>query len=140
MELLAPAYISTLASQIGSLSAFLGGFAATFLATLLTIKREGHLLTVTITLAVVAAVAFIISVIASTVQIAIYHPNAPSFVSDFPRARIQMSMLLGFMVGTLALLGSLGCCGWLRSRQIGWITAAVGFFGAMMVIVLTVYN
>ena len=140
MEPLAPAYLSDVASQIGSLSAFLGGFAATFVATLLTIDRAGRLMAATIALAVISAVAFIIAVTASTMQVAIYHPDGPSFLADFPAARIRATMLAAFLTGTLALLAGLGCSGWIRTRLIGWITSGVSAFGAVMVVILTLLN
>jgi hypothetical protein len=140
VEPLAPAYLSDVAEQIGSLSAFLGGFAATFVATLLTLSRDDRLMVVTITLAVTSAVAFMIAVTASTMQVAIYHPEGPSFLSTFPAARIRSTMLIAFLVGTLALLGGLGCSGWLRSRLLGWLTTGVSAFGAAMVVQLTVLN
>jgi MFS superfamily sulfate permease-like transporter len=140
MEPIAPAYISDVSAQIGSLSAFLGGFAATFVATLLTMQRADRLMTATITLAVISAVAFIVAVTASTMQVAIYHPDGPPFLDDFPAARIRTTMLLAFLVGTLTLLAGLGCSGWIRSSQLGWITTFVSAFGAATVIVLTLLN
>jgi hypothetical protein len=49
-------------------------------------------------------------------------------------------MLFAFLTGALTLLSALGCSGWVRSRQIGWITTALSAFGAIMVIVLTLPN
>lgn len=43
MPELSPAYLSDLATQIGALSAFLGGFAATFLGTLLALGLKGRM-------------------------------------------------------------------------------------------------
>jgi hypothetical protein len=140
MDPIAPAYVSDVASQIGSLSAFLGGFAATFVATLLTINRDDRLMTASITLAVSSAVAFIIAVTASTMQVAIHHPEGPAFLNGFPDERIRKTMLCAFLAGSLALLAGLGCSGWIRSRQLGWITAAISTFGAAMIIMLTLLN
>jgi hypothetical protein len=140
VEQLAPAYVSDVSSQIGSLSAFLGGFAATFVGTLLTINRGDRLLTATIALAVTSAVSFIIAVTASTMQVAIHHPEGPSFLASFPDARIRVTMLFAFLTGALTLLGAMGCSGWIRSRQIGWITTSLSGFGAAMIVVLTLLN
>jgi hypothetical protein len=97
-------------------------------------------MTATIGLAVVAAVAFVIAVTASTMLVAIYHPDGPAFLSDFPAARIRTSMIASFLAGTLSLLGGLGCSGWIRSKEIGWVTAGVSALGALMVIILTLLN
>jgi hypothetical protein len=42
MEPLSPVYLSAIAAQTGGLSAFLGGFAATFLGTLLALNVKGR--------------------------------------------------------------------------------------------------
>jgi hypothetical protein len=138
MEPLAPAYLSALASQIGGLSAFLGGFAATFLATLLTLGHQGRLMTVTIGFAVTSAIAFILAVVAATTLIAILHPDAPRAIAGASAAMAQNFMTLGFGIGTMALLASLGCSGWTRSRQIGWITSIAAGVGALCILLLTV--
>src|SRR6188768_2941047 len=60
MQQLAPAYLTTLATQIGALSAFLGGFAATYLATFLTFGQRSRPASVAIGGAVTSAVGFIV--------------------------------------------------------------------------------
>jgi hypothetical protein len=139
MEHLAPAYISSLASQLASLSAFLGGFAATFLATLLTLGHQGRLMTITIGLAVTSAVSFIVTVVAATMLTAIFHPAAPALMAKTATSMPQTIMSLGFSLGSLSLLASLGCSGWSRSRAVGWITTTAGIVGAILIISMTVH-
>lgn len=138
MEQLSPVYIAALASQLAALSAFLGGFAATFLATLLTLGHQSRLMTVTIGLAVTSAVAFIVTVVAATMLIAIYHPAAPQFMTVLTTSQPRTIMSLGFTVGSLALLASLGCSGWTRSRAIGWTTTIAAAVGAALILSMTV--
>ncbi len=138
MEHLSPAYISALAAQLAGLSAFLGGFAATFLATLLTLGHQSRLMTVTIGFAVTSAVAFIVTVIAATKLTAILHPDAPRLMAAMSAATPQAIMTLGFGIGAFSLLAGLGCSGWTRSRGIGWVTTIAATIGAMLVIGMTV--
>jgi hypothetical protein len=138
MEHLSPAYILALASQLGGLSAFLGGFAATFLATLLTLGERGRLMTITTGLAVTSSVAFIVTVVAATMLTAIHHPEAPRMIAAAAAAQPRAIMALGFVVGTLSLLASLGCSGWTRSRGIGWITTIAAAIGALLIMAMTV--
>jgi hypothetical protein len=138
MEPLSPAYISALAAQLAALSAFLGGFAATFLATLLTLGHQGRLMTVTIGFAVVSSVSFIVTVVAATMVTAIFHPEAPRAMTTLAAFPPQAIMTLGFSVGSLSLLASLGCSGWTRSRSIGWITTIAAAVGAGFIITMTV--
>ena len=138
MQPLAPAYLSALASQLASLSAFLGGFAATFLATLLTLGHRSRLMTVTIGLAVTSAVAFVVTVVAATMLTAVSHPAAPPMLRAVKTGQPQALMSLGFSVGSLALLASLGCSGWTRSKSTGLITTTAAVVGATALISMTV--
>ncbi len=138
MEPLSPAYISALAAQLASLSAFLGGFAATFLATLLTLGHQGRLMTVTIGFAVTSSVSFIVTVVAATMLTAVFHPEAPRFMTAASASMPQTIMTLGFSLGALSLLASLGCSGWTRSRSVGWITTIAALVGAVFIIGMTV--
>ena len=138
MEQMSPAYIGALASQLASLSAFLGGFAATFLATLLTLGHQSRLMTITIGLAVTSAVAFIVTVVAATMLTAIYHPAAPAFMTAMATSWPRIIMSLGFTIGSMSLLASLGCSGWTRSRAIGWTTTVAATVGATLIVSMTV--
>lgn len=138
MEQLSPVYLSALASQLAALSAFLGGFAATFLATLLTLGNQSKLMTITIGFAVISSVSFIVTVVAATMLTALYHPAAPQFMATAAFAQPQATMGLGFMIGTLSLLSTLGCSGWTRSLGAGWITTTVALLGAAFIISMTV--
>ena len=118
MQELAPAYLSDLAAQIGYLSAFLGGFAATLLGVLLFADKRPAVTLVAIALATAAAAAFIVSVIASTQLIAALHPAAPANVASVgasPTARLLA--FVSFAAGVYALLGSIGVAGWIRRRR-----------------------
>lgn len=138
VEQLSPAYIAALASQLAALSAFLGGFAATFLATLLTFGQQGRLMTTTIGCAVVSSVSFIVTVVAATMLTAIYNPAAPDFMASTAASLPRTIMSLGFTIGSLSLLASLGCSGWTRSRAVGWITTVAALAGALIIIGMTV--
>lgn len=136
MVSLAPDYLSALAAQIGGLSAFLGGFAATFLALFLTLGKESRAASVAVVASALAATAFVLCVIATTSLTAALHPHAPrGAISMAETARIAMS--LTFLTGMVALLISIGASGWVRSRRIGWTTtcfAAVALVFAPMLL------
>lgn len=138
MQSLSPTYVSALATQIAGLSAFLGGFAATFLATMLTLGHRGRLMTVVIGLAVTSAVAFVVSVVAATMLSAVYHPNAPIALRAVSTVLPRTLMSVGFIGGTLALLASLGFSGWTRSRAVGWVTTTAALVGSAAIISLIV--
>jgi hypothetical protein len=130
MDQLAPAYLAAIATQIGSQSAFLGGFAATYLATFLALGHSSRAASWAIGSAAVAAVGFIIAVIASTMLVMVTHPLAPAgAMASAGSARLAMG--LSFLAALLALLISLGISGWTRSRRMGWVTSGVAAIGVV---------
>jgi hypothetical protein len=133
MNDLSPVYLAALASQIGSLSAFLGGFAATFLGTLLALSVRGRTASMSIGFAVTSSVAFIVSVVASTALVAILHPNAPQAAQAVSSSGARTILTLSFLFGLYSLLVSLGLSGWSRSRGTGLTTSVAAGFGVILV-------
>ena len=133
MEDLSPAYLTSLAAQIGSLSAFLGGFAATFLGTLLASRIEGKTASLSIGFAVGSSVAFIVCVVASTALIAMLHPDAPSAAGAAATGQARVLLVLSFILGLYTLLISLALSGWTRSRFTGLTTSGIAIIGIVLV-------
>jgi hypothetical protein len=132
MEPLSPVYLSAIATQTGGLSAFLGGFAATFLGTLLALNVRGRTGSLAIGFSVTSSVAFIVAVVGSTATVAALHPDGPAGrVASAGFAQVVMS--LGFALGLYALLISLGLSGWSRSKGTGWTTSIAAGLGVILV-------
>ena len=97
-----PAFIATLASQFGSISAVLGGFASTYLAALLAIGQRGRASAYAIAGAVISSASFMVAVVASLILAAIYHPEAPRLVRPLPLTPGRIVMTLAVIVGRRA--------------------------------------
>jgi hypothetical protein len=138
MNELNPAYLSVLATQLASIIAFLGGFAATYLGTLIVYRPKGLAVTLTISLAASAAVAFVVTVVAATMLTAMLHPFAPRVVQQGSPAVPQIIMTLGFALGSFCLLASLGSSGWIKSRTIGILTTTAACIGLLLILLMTV--
>jgi len=134
MAELSPVYLSDLASMLASVGAFLGGFAATYLATLITLSEKSRIMTATICCAAVSAVSFIVCVVASITLVATLHPQSPAMMGAFSPVTARATMGLAFFVGAMTLFGSLGLSGWTRSRTLGLITSGVSLAGALLTI------
>jgi len=135
---LSPAYLSALAAQLGGLSAFLGGFAATFLGTLLYQRKNTKILIWAIGFTVVASVAFVVTVVSSTALIATLHPDAPASTSAPGSGGARVLLFVGFTVGLYSLLGSLALSGFSRSRITGFLTTIAASVGIVLVTMLVV--
>jgi hypothetical protein len=138
MNELSPVYLSAIAEQVGALSAFLGGFAATFLAMMLGLAGKGRAASVAIGSAAVSSVAFIVAVVASTALTAVLHPEAPQAVAGDSSAGARAMMVLAFLLGLYALLLGLALSGWARSRATGWTTSIAAGIGIVLVSVMLV--
>lgn len=138
MDNLSPAYLSALAVQIGGLSAFLGGFAATFLGTLLARRADGKTASLSIGFAVSSSVAFVVTVVASTALVAGLHPEAPSSAPAAGAGAARVLLVLGFLFGLYSLLASLALSGWARSRGTGLTTTIASGIGIVLVTLMVV--
>ncbi|KAA9331388.1 hypothetical protein F0P96_14170 [Hymenobacter busanensis] len=133
MQELSPEYLAEIARQMSAISAFLGGFAAAFLGTLLTQSTPRRVVSWAVASAAVASVGFIITVIAMTKLVVVLHPQAPANVSKSGVLGARATGLLCFMLGIYALMASIGLSGWLRSRRMGIITSVLAGAGALLI-------
>lgn len=133
MQPLSPEYLSEIARQLAFLSAFLGGFAATFLGVLLSTQETRRHVGWAAGSAAVSAASFVVCVIAATMLAVVLTPGAPSGVA-LPNvlARARLVAGAGFVIGVYAMLLSLGLSGWIRSRQLGFVTSAAAILSAVL--------
>jgi len=139
MHELSPSYLSELATQIGFLSAFLGGIAATMLAMLLQAERRASSDVWAISASALSATSFIVSVIGCTQLIATLHPDAPAMVSnEGAETFARLVAFLAFGVGVYALLAVVALAGWRHSPRAGWITSGTALAGACILSLMLV--
>lgn len=126
-------FIMAVAEQLSFVSAFLGGVSATILVTILVFSSSKKSVSWIVTSSALAACSLLVAVIASWRLLIILHPDFPREVNISMVNILYRSMLLGYGLGFLSLLVSIGLSGWLRSTKGGIITTlialiAVGFF------------
>ncbi|HEX8570137.1 MAG TPA: hypothetical protein VF699_09490 [Caulobacteraceae bacterium] len=137
MSQLSAEYLTELARQLGFVSAFLGGVAAAFVATLLTLRSPRRIVGRTIVCAAATAVAFIISVLGSLAWVAILHPQSPSDPGGSAAREAQLLTAIPFTAGIALLMVTIGMSGWIRSRTTGLGTTAVAVLGAALALLAT---
>ena len=128
---LAPEYLAATARQYGFLGAFLGGVAATFCATMLTLAKPSRSARWSIGLSSVAAVAFIVVAILSVTIVARNHPLAPELIGERSTVFQQAILVLSFTIGGFALLSAIGVAGWTRSKPLGIVTSSAALIAAI---------
>jgi hypothetical protein len=123
--------------QIAFVSAFLGGFAATFLGVLLQSPNSRRHVGWAAGAAAVASASFILAVVSGTLLALVVHPGAPPGLTEptlLPPLRILI--FITFIVGIYSSLLSLGLSGWIRSRQLGIVTSVAAFVSAVIALIL----
>lgn len=122
---LKPDYLTDIATQLGSVSAFFGGFAATMMALFLTVGGRSRGSLVAAHGSAVAAVSFIIAVMASTALVAIAHPDGPPATAARSTSAARPLLAISFSIGMIALLVAIAASGWSHSKAMGWTTTIV---------------
>ena len=127
-------FLAETGRQIASLSAFLGGFAATFLGILLQSPSSRRHVGWAAGAAAVASASFILAVISGTALALVLNPGAPSNMATptfLPQVRTLI--LITFATGIYSILLSLGLSGWIRSRALGVVTSVAALIAALIV-------
>ena len=137
MQPLNAEFLGEMGRQIAFLSAFLGGFAATFLGILLQSPNSRRHVGWAAGAAAVASASFILAVMSGTLLALVVHPGAPPALAE-PTLLPQLRILtfITFIVGIYSSLLSLGLSGWIRSRQLGIITSVAAFVSAVIMLFL----
>ena len=127
-------FLSEIGRQIASLSAFLGGFAATFLGILLQSSSPRRHVGWAAGAAAVASASFMIAVIAGTLVALVLNPEAPpNLAAPEFLPWVRGVIFVAFAVGIYANLLSLGLSGWIRSRALGIVTSIAALIAAIIV-------
>lgn len=135
-----PDYIVAVAEQISFVSAFLGGISATMLVTIVVLTSPKKSVSWIVSTSALAACSLLIAVVASWRLIILLHPQMPFTVDSMLIDVLRAGMLLGYSLGFLSLLASIGLSGWLRSRKTGLITSSIALIAAMFFIMATPFG
>ncbi len=122
--------------QIVLLSAFLGGFSATFLAAILALKSLKRVTNWIVCLSAISACSFIVSTIISIAIVNTLHPESPEQFNEALFQKNRLAGALALLIGIFSLLSSIGLSGWIRSKQVGLTTSA---FAAVSIVLVLVY-
>lgn len=131
--------MSAFATQLGSISAFFGGVAATLLALVIFSRLRSRLVEVATGTFVAAAVCFIVSALAATILSVGLLPGASRDLATPAYLRGVVGIMnIAFLTGIVALLGGIAVLGWLRSRTSGIVTTSLAVPGLLAVLWLSI--
>lgn len=140
MTELNPIYIVAVAEQLSFVSAFLGGISATILVTILVFTSEKKSVNWLVSSSAIAACSLLIAVVASWRIIILLHPRLPIQVDPDIIEVLWAGMLIGYGLGFLSLLISIGLSGWLRSKRDGIITSTIALIAVVFFVMATPFG
>ncbi|MCW8093083.1 hypothetical protein [Alteromonas sp. ASW11-130] len=133
-------YVIAVAEQLSFVSAFLGGISATILVTIVVFTSPNKSVSGMVASSALAACSLLIAVVASWRLIILLHPTLPISVEPSLIKVLWNAMLMGYGLGFLSLLVSIGLSGWLRSRKSGLITTCIALVAVLFFVVATPFG
>ena len=140
MAELNPDYVIAVAEQLSFVSAFLGGISATILVTIVVFTSPKKSVSWIVSASALAACSLLIAVVASWRLIILLHPTMPFSVESIVIKVLWAGMLIGYGLGFLSLLASIGLSGWLRSRKTGLITTSIALIAVIFFTIATPFG
>lgn len=135
-----PNYIIAVAEQLSFVSAFLGGISATILVTIVVFTSDKRSVSWIVSSSALAACSLLIAVVASWRLTILLSPEIP-FQADSTIIKILWNgMLIGYGIGFLSLLASIGLSGWLRSKRDGIITTTISLIAVVFFVLATPFG
>ncbi|MGS2719375.1 hypothetical protein [Paraglaciecola aestuariivivens] len=114
-------------SSIGLVSAIIGGFAFTFVGALLATESKSPAFNWVFGLSMFAATSLMAAALGSVLT-----SLAAKYGYEIDLQWMHQKVSLLFLAGILSLLASISLSGWLRSRQLGYVSLGVGIFSLLM--------
>ena len=135
-----PQYVLAVAEQLSFVSAFLGGISATILVTIVVFISPKKSVNWIVSSSALAACSLLVAVVASWRLIIVLHPDLPIPVDPALVMVLWNGMLIGYGLGFLSLIVSIGLSGWLRSRKSGLITSSIALIAVTFFIIGTPFG
>ena len=133
-------YTIELYRQFSFLAAVLGGFAITFMGTLLTLDAKEKVVARAIWVSAFAATFLIVSTFTSVVTLLdVIRLNISAFdFSDWPANTLRAKVIADVtsFTGMYALLIAIGISGWIRDKRTGIITSFFAFVGLSLLTIV----
>ncbi len=133
-EVLSNELLLGISEQLVLLSAFLGGFSATFLAAILVFNPDSRVTNWVVVLSAVSACSFIVCACTSIALVNGLQASPQELEEGLISLRgARIVSALSMALGVFALLGCIGLSGWLREKRIGIATSTVAAIAIVLV-------
>ncbi len=133
-------YVLAVADHLSFVSAFLGGVSATILFSVILFSSNKRAVSLVIGASTLSACSLLIAVIAAWRLSIALHPDLPFAPDPQTITVLWNSMIAGYSLGVLSLLGSIGLSGWMRSKRAGTITSLIALLAIVFFATTSIYQ
>jgi len=134
-----PEVMAELFRQLAFISALIGGFSLAFLVQLLIAHLESRIADCTIGFSMAATAGLIICAVGWTLSaVVIIDPGAQAETMRLSGTLTQLHTRLseGFVISLFVFFVSLGLCGWIRSRVMGFVSSTIALLAIVVMFLM----
>ncbi len=127
-------YWNVLAKQTVTISSLLGGFSIAVIANILVADINTRLSNTILTISILAACLFLISVFAMTT---VFFNTTAGYPVEVVESDFRTPRLIGtstFFLGVFSLIIMISLAGWTKSIKMGWVTTIIGILTLILVV------
>ena len=130
-------YLNALAQQLMFISAFLGGFSAAILGTLIVSDIRTKYSRIMVVASVLAAMCFVVTLFGMTSIIFQTTEGYPLEINMERLLTIRIISIVTLMLGLLSFTVSIASSGWLISKKIGRFTTILGIIAFILILFMS---
>ena len=130
-------YLNSLAQQLIFISAFLGGFSATILGTLIVSDNRSKYFRIMVVSSALAAMCFVVTLFGMTSIIFQTTDGYPLAVDTPGLVVIRLIAIFTMLIGLISFTVCIASSGWLISKKIGRFTTAIGVIAFILIVLMS---
>lgn len=129
-------YWNKLANQTLFISALLGGFSLTIIASLIEYKSTNRFVDIIFKAAAIATTSFLISIFAMTKILMLTTEGYPFKVTGANLMFPRLIGIIAFLTGLIAIITIISSSGWTKSKRLGRFTTILGVLALVIILTL----
>ena len=130
-------YLNSLAQQLIFISAFLGGFSATILGTLIVSDNRSKYFRIMVVSSALAAMCFVVTLFGMTSIIFQTTDGYPLEVDTQGLVVVRLIAIFTMFIGLISFTVCIASSGWLISKNIGRFTTAIGVIAFILIALMS---
>ena len=132
-------YLNALAQHFIFISAFLGGFSAALLGTVIVSEIKTKYSQIMVVSSALAAMCFVVTVFGMTGILFQTTEGYPLVIDSQGLVELRLISMLSMVIGLLSFTVCIASSGWMISKKIGLFTSAMGIIAFILIVMMSSY-